>query len=205
MATEDHRPQQQTPSPSPPLRPPRNLRRIGIAAAAAAIIIALFGILQRRGHESEVTQWTQSQAIPTVAVITPRQGAAAERLVLPGTVQAWYEAPIYARVNGYLKDWYFDYGAHVKKGDLLAEIDAPDLDAQLAAVEAKLNSALAEVKVREAEKQFAETTYERWRDSPRASSRCRNRRASRPTTIAPWRASTPRRRRSPPTRARSTG
>ena len=167
MATEDHRPQQQTPSPSPPPRPPRNLRRIGIAAAAAAIIIALFGILQRRGHESEVTQWTQSQAIPTVAVITPRQGAAAERLVLPGTVQAWYEAPIYARVNGYLKDWYFDYGAHVKKGDLLAEIDAPDLDAQLAAAEAKLNSALAEVKVREAEKQFAETTYERWRDSPK--------------------------------------
>ena len=167
MATEDHRPQQQTPSPSPPPRPPRNLRRIGIAAAAAAIIIALFGILQRRGHESEVTQWTQKQAIPTVAVITPRQGAAAERLVLPGTVQAWYEAPIYARVNGYLKDWYFDYGAHVKKGDLLAEIDAPDLDAQLAAAQAKLNSARAAVKVREAEKQFAETTYERWRDSPK--------------------------------------
>ena len=92
---------------------------------------------------------------------------AAERLVLPGTVQAWYEAPIYARVNGYLKDWYFDYGAHVKKGDLLAEIDAPDLDAQLAAAQAKLNSARATVKVREAEKQFAETTYERWRDSPK--------------------------------------
>ena len=96
-----------------------------------------------------------------------KQGAAAERLVLPGTVQAWYEAPIYARVNGYLKNWYFDYGAHVKKGDLLAEIDAPDLDAQLAAAEAKLNSARATVKVREAEKQFAETTYERWRDSPK--------------------------------------
>jgi len=165
MAAEENRPQDQTPSPPP--RPPRNLRRIGLAAAAAAIVIALFGILQRRGHESEVTQWTQKQAIPTVAVITPRQGAAAERLVLPGTVQAWYEAPIYARVNGYLKDWYFDYGAHVKKGDLLAEIDAPDLDAQLAAAEAKLNSARATVRVREAEKQFAETTYERWRDSPK--------------------------------------
>ncbi len=87
--------------------------------------------------------------------------------MLPGTVQAWYETPIYARVNGYLKDWYFDYGAHVQKGDLLAEIDAPDLDAQLAAAEAKLNSARATVKVREAEKQFAETTYERWRDSPK--------------------------------------
>ncbi len=167
MAAEEHGPQQQTPSPSSPPRPPRNLRRIGLVAAAAAIVISVFGILQRRGHEAEVAQWTQEQAIPTVAVVTPRQGASAERLVLPGTIQAWYEAPIYARVNGYLKDWYFDYGARVKKGDLLAEIDAPDLDAQLAEAQAKLNSARAQVKVREAEKQFAETTYARWRDSPK--------------------------------------
>ena len=92
--------------------------------------------------------------------------AGATVLVLPATVQAWYEAPIYARVTGYLKTWYFDYGAHVKKGDVLAEIDAPDLDAQLAAADAKLNSARALVKVREAEKQFAESTFKRWRDSP---------------------------------------
>ena len=83
MATEDHRPQQQTPSPSPPPRPPRNLRRIGLAAAAAAIVIAVFGILQRRSHEAEVTQWTQQQAVPTVAVITPKQGAATERWCCP--------------------------------------------------------------------------------------------------------------------------
>jgi len=165
MVADDHRPEHET-APLPP-RPPRNLRWIGLAAAAAAVVIALFGILQRRGHEAEVKQWTHEQAIPTVAVITPRQGASVQRLELPGTVQAWYEAPIYARVNGYLKNWYFDYGAHVKKGDLLAEIDAPDLDAQLAAALAKLNSAKALVKVREAEKQFAQTTYERWRDSPK--------------------------------------
>jgi RND family efflux transporter MFP subunit len=161
MVSEDHRPQHET------APPPRNLRLIGLIAVAAAIVIAVFGILQRRSHEAEVAQWTQEQATPTVAVITPRAGASAERLVLPGTVQAWYEAPIYARVNGYLKDWYFDYGAHVKKGDLLAEIDAPELDAQLAGAQAKLNSARAEVKVREAERQFAETTYARWRDSPK--------------------------------------
>ena len=124
-------------------------------AVLAAIAIAAFGILQRRSHEAEVAQWTQEQAIPTVAVITPRAGAATQRLVLPGTVQAWYEAPIYARVTGYLKNWYFDYGAHVKKGDVLAEIETPDLDAQLAAAQAKLNSARAVVKVREAEEQFA--------------------------------------------------
>jgi RND family efflux transporter MFP subunit len=163
MVSEDHRPPHET----PPSAPPRNLRRIGLIAAAAAVVIALFGILQRRSHEAEVTQWTKEQAIPIVAVISPHAGAALQRLVLPGTVQAWYEAPIYARVPGYLKNWFFDYGAHVKKGDILAEIETPDLDAQLAAAQGKLNSARAVVKVREAEKQFAETTYQRWRDSPK--------------------------------------
>jgi len=165
MASEDHRPHQDTAS-TPP-RPPRNLRTIALVAVAAAIVIAVFGILQRRSHEEEVKQWTQEQAIPTVAVISPQQGATVQHLVLPGTVQAWYEAPIYARVSGYLKNWYFNYGARVKKGDLLAEIDAPDIDAQLAAAKARLNSAKATVKVREAEKEFAETTYARWRDSPK--------------------------------------
>ncbi|MDE1974313.1 MAG: efflux RND transporter periplasmic adaptor subunit [Hyphomicrobiales bacterium] len=147
--------------------PPRNLRRIGLIAAAIAILIAAFGILQRRSHEANVAQWTKQQAVPIVAVIKPETGAAAHHLVLPGTVQAWYEAPIYARVPGYLKDWNFDYGAHVKKGDVLGEIETPDLDAQLAAAQAKLNSGRALVKVREAERQFAESTYQRWRDSPK--------------------------------------
>jgi RND family efflux transporter MFP subunit len=164
MAVENHNPQPATASPP---RPPRSLRRIGLAAAVAAIAIAAFGILERRGHEAEVRKWTQAQAIPTVAVITPHAGASVQRMTLPGTVQAWYEAPIYARVNGYLKDWHFDYGAHVKKGDVLAEIETPDLDAQLAAAQAKLNSARAVVKVREAERQFAQSTYDRWRDSPK--------------------------------------
>jgi RND family efflux transporter MFP subunit len=161
MALEDHR----TPHDTAP--PPRNLRRIGLIAVVAAIVIAVFGIFERRSHEAEVTQWTQEQALPTVAVITPRAGVAAQRLVLPGTVRAWYEAPIFARVPGYLKDWRFDYGAHVKKGDVLGEIETPDLDAQLAAAQAKFNSARAVVKVREAEQQFAESTYRRWRDSPK--------------------------------------
>src|SRR5580704_19395365 len=143
MAFDDHR--------ARPEALPRNLRRIGLIAVLAAVAIAAFGILERRSHEAEVAQWTQEQAIPTVAVITPRAGAATQRLVLPGTVQAWYEAPIYARVPGYLKNWNFDYGAHVKKGDVLAEIETPDLDAQLAASQAKLNSARAVVKIREAE------------------------------------------------------
>ena len=162
MASEDYRPQDTAPPP-----PPRNLAWIGLIAAAAAVVIAVMGVLQRRSHEAEVTQWTQEQAIPTVAVISPRAGATTQRLVLPGTVQAWFEAPIYARVPGYLKDWYFNYGAHVKKGDILAVIETPDIDAQLASAQAKLNATRAVVKVREAEKQFAESTYQRWRDSPK--------------------------------------
>ena len=158
---------EQHPPPQDTAPPPRNLRRIGVIAVLAAIAIAAFGILQRRSHEAEVRQWTQEQAVPTVAVITPRAGASTQHLVLPGTVQAWFEAPIYARVNGYLKKWNFDYGAHVKKGDVLAEIETPDLDAQLGASEAKLNSARAVVRVREAEEQFAQSTYQRWRDSPK--------------------------------------
>jgi RND family efflux transporter MFP subunit len=155
-------------NPPPDTAPrPRNLRRVGVIAVLAALAIAAFGILERRSHEAEVAQWTREQAIPTVAVINPTAGAATQHLVLPGTVQAWYEAPIFARVSGYLKKWYYDYGAQVKKGDVLADIETPDLDAQLAAAQAKLNSARAVVKVREAEEQFAHSTNQRWRDSPK--------------------------------------
>jgi RND family efflux transporter MFP subunit len=150
----------------PTSRPLKGLRWLGLLALLAAIGVVAGGIMERRTQEKEVTKWTNEQAIPTVAVITPKTGPAEQSLVLPATIQAWYEAPINARVSGYLKTWYFDYGAHVKKGDVLATIDAPDLDAQLAAAQARLNSSLATVKVREAEKQFAESTYKRWRDSP---------------------------------------
>jgi RND family efflux transporter MFP subunit len=145
----------------------RALRRVGLATAAVAAVAAAAGILLRQGHETAVAKWTDAQAIPTVAVIAPEHNRVDDKLTLPGTIQAWYESPIYARVNGYLRNWYVDYGAHVKKGDVLAEIDAPDIDAQLAAAQSKLNSAKALVKVRESERQFAQSTYVRWRDAPK--------------------------------------
>jgi RND family efflux transporter MFP subunit len=145
----------------------RRVRPVAIGAGVIAIIAAVVGILQRHGQQTAVAEWTAAQAVPTVAVITPENKAADQQLRLPGTVQAWYEASLYARVDGYLKNWYFDYGARVKKGQVLAEIDAPDLDAQLAAARSKLNSAQALVKVRQAEQEFAHTTYVRWRDSPK--------------------------------------
>jgi RND family efflux transporter MFP subunit len=143
------------------------LRRVGLIAGAVAILIAVAGIAARMIHEHSVAQWTDAQAIPTVAVVTPERGVTGLQTVLPGDIEAWYEAKIYARVNGYLKEWYFDYGAQVKKGQVLAVIDAPDLDAQLAAAKANLNSALAQVDVRKAQMEFARSTYIRWRDSPK--------------------------------------
>jgi RND family efflux transporter MFP subunit len=136
-------------------------------AAAVALAVAINGILQRKDHAAEVARWTKEQAVPAVAVVAPSPSDPVRRLVLPGTVQAWYDAPIYARVNGYLRQWYYDFGAHVKKGDVLAEIESPDLDARLAAAKAKLKAAKAVVKVREAERAFGETSYARWRDSPK--------------------------------------
>lgn len=151
----------------PPPEFTRKLRRAGLATLAIAVLIAVGGVGLRWLHARNVAQWTNTQAIPTVNLIAPQRGVSGQQTVLPGNIQAWYEAPIYARVNGYLKDWYFDYGAHVKKGQLLAQIDAPDLDAELAAAEANLKSAEAQTKVREAEVEFAKTTFARWRDSPK--------------------------------------
>jgi RND family efflux transporter MFP subunit len=145
----------------------RKLRRAGLLAVVIALVIAIGGIVVRWFHERDVTQWTNALVTPVVTVLSPERGVTGVQTVLPGNVQAWYEAPLYARVNGYLKKWYFDYGAHVKKGDVLADIDAPDLDADLAAAAANLKSVEAQVKVREAEMEFARTTYERWRDSPK--------------------------------------
>lgn len=166
----------QTHEPQPPHGPSghpsltfstRRLRRIGIIAAAAALLIAIAGIVFRVAHEHQVAQWTEAQAVPAVTVIVPQRGVSGVQTVLPGDIQAWYEAPIYARVSGYLKQWYFDYGAHVRKGQVLAQIDAPDLDAQLAAAQADLHAAQAQVNVRLAQMDFAKSTYIRWRDSPK--------------------------------------
>src|SRR6202008_4187516 len=85
----------------------------------------------------------EALAVPTVAVIHPTPEDGAEDLVLPGTLQAYVESPIYARTNGYLKKWYHDIGSRVNKGDLLADIDTPEVDQQLDQAKADLNTAQA--------------------------------------------------------------
>jgi len=126
----------------------------------------------------------------TVNIVHPTKGAPEQQVVLPGDIHAWYEAPIYARVNGYLKNWYFDFGAQVKKGQVLADIETPEIDAQLTAAKAKLNAASAAVKVRDAEAQFAKTTYERWRDSPRGVVSVQEQDAKQADYQSAWHAST---------------
>jgi RND family efflux transporter MFP subunit len=151
-------------------RQPRKMPRLlSLGAVALVMAVALDGILHRQSQEKAVAAWTDAAAIPTVNIVHPTKGAPEQQVVFPGDIHAWYQAPTYARVNGYLKNWYFDFGAHVKKGDVLADIETPEIDAQLIAAKAKLRAANAAVKARDAEAQFAKTTYERWRDSPRGA------------------------------------
>ena len=158
----------QAPESIPAKRQPRKMPRLlSLGAVALVIAVAVEGIWHRQSQEKAVAAWTDAAAIPAVDIVHPTKGAPGQQIVLPGDIHAWYEAPLYARVNGYLKNWYFDFGAQVKKGQVLADIDTPEIDAQLTAAKAKLTAASAAVKVRDAEAQFAKTTYARWRDSPR--------------------------------------
>src|SRR5260370_33634805 len=97
-----------------------------LIAAAGALAFAIHGgITTRVAAESSLARRTEEAAIPIVNVIHPRDGAPLEELVLPGNTQAFSDTPIFARTSGYLKRWFFDIGAHVKRGDLLAEIETP--------------------------------------------------------------------------------
>ncbi|MGO9007273.1 MAG: efflux RND transporter periplasmic adaptor subunit [Beijerinckiaceae bacterium] len=123
--------------------------------AVVAIVVAYFGITSRENKEKQLTQQTLARAVPTVDVVSPERGTVPQELVLPGEIQAWYTAPILARVNGYVRMWYKDYGAEVKAGDLLAEIDTPDLDEQLEQAKGNLAKSQANLAL-------AEITAKRW-------------------------------------------
>lgn len=140
-----------------PLRylPPRRLKAVGIAALCVAAVVAVLGVVTRVSADQHVEQWTDARAVPVVNVINLGNGVGAQTLVLPGDVQAFNSAPIYARVSGYLKRWSADIGAPVKAGQTLAEIDTPDLDQQLAQAKADLGTAVAN-------EHLSRTTAVRW-------------------------------------------
>jgi RND family efflux transporter MFP subunit len=131
------------------------LQLFGISAVVVAVAIVVGGLVLRHRDYSELRHWTEAQAVPTVEVIRPTTTDLDPELVLPGDIEAFYEAPIYARVPGYVKHWYEDIGAQVKAGQILAEIDTPDLDQQLAQSQADLATA-------QANERLAKITAERW-------------------------------------------
>ncbi|WP_024508708.1 efflux RND transporter periplasmic adaptor subunit [Bradyrhizobium sp. ARR65] len=132
---------------------PVSRRKLGIfagLAGIAAVLVVVTGIRAREDSAAKLREWTDDQAIPTVAVVQPDAKALSATIDLPGRLEAYSRAPIFARVSGYLKGWSADIGAKVKAGQVIAEIEAPDLDQQLLQARADLASQEASAKLSEA-------------------------------------------------------
>jgi membrane fusion protein (multidrug efflux system) len=132
----------------------RTLLMFGLPVALVAALL-LHGIVARERALASLTRVSAEQAIVPVQIISPQRGPPTRPLVLPGTVRAWSEAPIFAQVAGYVQSWNADFGATVKAGQLLATIDAPSLDAQYSAAKANL-------RVAQANYRLAVSTASRW-------------------------------------------
>jgi RND family efflux transporter MFP subunit len=128
-----------------------------IVAIVIVIVVVIAGVVPRLRAKAALRKETDKSAVPTVEVIEPKQGAPHQEIVLPGNIQAFIDAPIYARTNGYLRKWYVDIGARVKAGQLLAEIDTPEVDQQLQQARADLNTA-------EANSNLSQITSKRYED-----------------------------------------
>ena len=139
--------------------PRRTRRRLALGlttALVAAVAVTAIGVFARERSEAKLAEWTRRQAVPTVDIVTAKRGVSGQLLVLPGDIEAFYEAPIYARVSGYLRIWFKDIGAHVKAGETLAEIDTPELDQQLQQAKSDLASVQANASL-------ANLTAARWK------------------------------------------
>ena len=133
----------------------RGLRRAGIVFVVVVIAVVVFGFVSRAEQTSKLRELTEAQAVANVAVVSPSSVENRTGLDLPGRLEAFIRAPIYARVPGYLKSWKHDIGSKVKAGEVLAEIETPDLDQQLLQARAQLNAAQATAKL-------SEITAKRW-------------------------------------------
>lgn len=132
----------------------RRLKRAGLIGVVILLLVLGIGTVTRLKARNELTNWTADQAVPSVKIVKPKGGDEG-LLVLPGRLRAWQEAPVYARTSGYLRRWYADIGTPVHAGQLLAEIDAPDVDLQLSAAKAALATA-------NAQRDLSATTAARW-------------------------------------------
>lgn len=144
------------PSDRPTSAPSRHVLRIGsIVALVVAGAVVVTGIATRASSNEKLKQWTTEQALPSVSVILPSASGEVSSIDLPARFEAYSKAPIYARTNGYLKRWYADIGTRVKAGQVLADIETPDLDQKLLQAQADLATARAN-------EALAKTTAERW-------------------------------------------
>jgi RND family efflux transporter MFP subunit len=135
----------------------KRLRVVGVIAVIVALVIIVSGLVTRASGNARLREWTDAQSIPTVAVAPPQASGDSGTLDLPGRLEAYSRAPLYARVPGYLKSWSVDIGTPVKAGQELAVIETPDLDQQLLQSRANLATAQANVAL-------AGTTAKRWRE-----------------------------------------
>ena len=141
-----------------PVAPLKRARFGGWLIPAAAVILlayVAFALVQRREAQTELSAWTRERAIPYVSILQPHQDSRPQILALPGSVAAFYDASIRAQVAGYVKSWNKDIGAVVKKGDILAEVDTPELDDRLAQAREELSRAQAALSL-------AKVTADRW-------------------------------------------
>ncbi len=151
---------------------PQTGRRVKkwVRVAAAVLLVCFVAVAAARFFQAHAVAKAAEEAYaapPPVDVVIARPPTAGQDLVLPGETAAWYETTIYARVNGYVAKWLVDIGDHANKGQVLATIETPELDAELEAARAQLKASEAQVVARRAEAEFSRTTNERWRDSPK--------------------------------------
>jgi RND family efflux transporter MFP subunit len=134
---------------------------IALTAAVVVIAVLAFGILSRVKAAAHLRTVTAQMAVPDVSVVQPKPAAPAQEIILPGNIQPLISSPVYARTDGYLKKWYFDIGAHVKAGQLLATIQAPEVDEQLAQARSTLATAEANLKLAEITKTRYEAMFQK--------------------------------------------
>jgi RND family efflux transporter MFP subunit len=135
----------------------KRLMLLGIGGLSLAALLVASGLAARTRHERAVVAWTETAAVPHVLVFQPQHNVLGDTLRLPAHLEAWSKAPIHARVSGYLKDWTQDIGTHVAAGQVLAHIDSPDLDQQVAQARARMTQ-------QQANARLAQTTAERWQN-----------------------------------------
>lgn len=135
----------------------KRLMLLGIGGLSLAALLVASGLAARTRHERAVVAWTETAAVPQVLVFQPQHNVLGDTLRLPAHLEAWSKAPIHARVSGYLKDWTQDIGTQVVAGQVLAHIDSPDLDQQVAQARARMIQ-------QQANARLARTTAERWQN-----------------------------------------